>query len=135
MSTRPKAVGIIRVCQVAGRESSAEARERFASPEVQLAAMRALCERDGFELVDTFPEMDISGGAKLERRTGMLRAIEAVESGRATVVIASNFDRLVRSLEVQAQILRRIEAAGGRVAAGDFGEVSQGTAASGCHRR
>jgi DNA invertase Pin-like site-specific DNA recombinase len=129
MSPRPKAVGIIRVSQVAGRESSAEARERFASPEVQLAAMRALCERDGFELIDTFPEMDISGGAKLERRTGMLRAIEAVESGRATVVIASNFDRLVRSLEVQAQILRRIEAAGGRVAAGDFGEVSQGTAA------
>jgi DNA invertase Pin-like site-specific DNA recombinase len=129
MPGKPKAVGIIRVSQVNGRESSAEARERFASPEVQLAAMQALCERDGFDLIDTFPEMDISGGAKLARRTGMLQAIEAVESGRASIVIASNFDRLVRSLEVQAQILRRIEHAGGRVAAGDFGEVSQGTAA------
>jgi DNA invertase Pin-like site-specific DNA recombinase len=126
MSGKPRAVGIIRVSQVNGREASAEARERFASPEVQLAAIKALCQRD---LVDTFPEMDVSGGAALARRTGLLQAIEAVESGRASVVIASNFDRLVRSLEVQAQILRRVEAAGGRVAAGDFGEVSQGTAA------
>jgi site-specific DNA recombinase len=129
MTGRPRAVGVIRVSQVNGREATAEARERFASPEVQLAAMQALCERDGFDLVDTFPEMDISGGAKLSRRTGLLRAIEAVESGQASIVIASNFDRLVRSLEVQAQFLRRIEEAGGRVAAGDFGEVSQGTAA------
>jgi hypothetical protein len=50
-----------------------------------------------------------------------------VESGAAEVIVAAYFDRLVRSLATQAELLKRVEAAGGKVRAVDAGDIGAAT--------
>jgi DNA invertase Pin-like site-specific DNA recombinase len=121
---KQRAVGIIRVSKVGGRDS-----ERFVSPDDQRQRIKALCKREGFKLVDVFEEMDVSGGAPLERRKGLREAVELIEAHRADVIVAGYFDRLVRSLKVQGDVLERVEAAGGGVLSADFGKLSEATVA------
>jgi DNA invertase Pin-like site-specific DNA recombinase len=64
----------------------------------------------------------------LTKRPGLLAAVEAVEQGRANIIVVDYFDRLVRSMKVQIEVLERVEKAGGRIVALDTGEVSSGTA-------
>ena len=71
----------------------------------------------------------MSGGAPLEQRPGLLRAVEMVEAGEADVLVVAFFDRLVRSLSVQIEVVRRVENAGGTIIAADVGEVRGDTAA------
>lgn len=119
-----RAVGIVRVSVVGDRSG-----ESFVSPGEQRERIVAACDRDGLDLAETIEEMDISGPTKVEKRAGLRRAIELVEAGTVQVIVVAYFDRLVRSLVVQAEILERVEKAGGRVLAVDFGEVSHDTAA------
>jgi DNA invertase Pin-like site-specific DNA recombinase len=118
-----RAIGIVRVSQVAGR-----AGDSFASPGEQRDRIEAACARDGLELVELIDEMDVSGGTPLEQRHGLRRAVEAVEAGEVQVVVAAYFDRLVRSLRVQDELVSRVERAGGQVLAVDVGAVSEASA-------
>ena len=118
-----RAIGIVRVSRVAGREG-----ERFASPDEQRDRIETECERDGLDLLDVIPEMDVSGGTPLAKREGLRTAVERVEAGEAQVVVAAYFDRLCRSLKVQGELIERVEAAGGQVLAVDVGQVSNGSA-------
>ena len=63
----------------------------------------------------------MSGGAPLAQRPGLRRAVEMVEAGQADVVVVAYFDRLVRSLAVQAEVVERVERAGGAILAVDVG--------------
>ena len=54
--------------------------------------------------------------------------MEAVEAGQADVIVAAYFDRLVRSLRVQSEVVQRVERAGGSVLALDVGQVTEATA-------
>lgn len=115
-----RVVGIVR--QSKGRDESlspAEQRDRIAEA----------CERDGLELSVVYEEIDVSGGTPLDKREALRGAVEAVEAGEAEVVMVAYFDRLVRSLRVQDEVVSRVEAAGGRVVAVDFGDVTGRTAA------
>jgi len=115
-----RAIGIVR--QSKGREDSlspAEQRERIAD----------VCGREGLSLVEVHEEIDVSGGTPLAQREGLRAAVEAVEAGTASVVVVAYFDRLFRSLVVQAEVVERIEAVGGRILAADVGEVSGATPA------
>lgn len=124
-----RAVGIVRVSQVGGGEG-----ESFASPREQRDRITAACRRDGLRLVKGFgedgivAELDVSGGTPLEQRPGLRLAVEAVEAGRADVIVAAYFDRLVRSLRVQDELVSRVERAGGQVLAVDVGRVTSGSA-------
>lgn len=113
----------MRVSQVKGREG-----ERFVSPGEQRDRIKAACERDGLTLVETFDELDVSGGSALEDRPGLRQAVAVIEAGRADVVAAAYFDRLFRSLTTQAEVLGRVEAAGGQVLAVDVGQVTNASA-------
>ncbi len=42
-------------------------------------------------------------------RDGLRTAVEAVEAGKADVIVAAYFDRLVRSLRVQDELVSRVE--------------------------
>jgi site-specific DNA recombinase len=117
------AVGIVRVSKTAGRDG-----ESFASPQDQRAAIEAACERNGWRLVQSFEELDVSGETALENRAGLRTAIEMVEDGRAQVVLASYLDRLCRSLTVQRRLVERVEQAGGEVHALDAGRITHGSA-------
>jgi len=119
-----KAVGIVRVSEVGERDDSLK------SPETQVDRIKEACEREGLELIaEPVRELDVSGGRPLADRAALRDAVEAVERGRAQVVIAAYFDRLFRSLKVQQEFVERVEAAGGRVLALDTGAISQRTAA------
>jgi DNA invertase Pin-like site-specific DNA recombinase len=113
----------VRVSQVGGREG-----ERFASPAEQRERIEAACEREGFQLVSVAEELDVSGGTPLAKRDGLRAAVEAIEAGDAQVLVAAYFDRLVRSLAVQGEVVSRVEAAGGSVLAVDVGAISAATA-------
>jgi site-specific DNA recombinase len=70
----------------------------------------------------------VSGGTPLAQRPGLRRALELVEAGEADVLVAAYFDRLVRSLRVQDELVSRVEQAGGQVLAVDVGQVTNGSA-------
>ena len=74
-----RAVGLSRVSSVGDRSGSVVD---------QREAIERECERQGFALVDAFAEPNVSGGADLERRPGLRRAVEMVENGDADVVMA-----------------------------------------------
>ncbi len=123
-STVRRAIGIVRVSQVHGREG-----DSFASPGTQRDRITAACQREGLELAGVHDELDVSGGTPLDAREGLRRAVEAIENGDANVLAAAYFDRLFRDLDVQREVIRRVEAAGGRVLAVDVGQITNGTAA------
>jgi site-specific DNA recombinase len=79
-------------------------------------------------LVETLEELDVSGGAALEPRPGLSRAVDLIERGQAEVVVVAYFDRLFRSLPVQREVTERVESAGGAILAVDVGEVRADTA-------
>jgi site-specific DNA recombinase len=118
-----RAIGIVRVSVVGGREG-----ESFASPAEQRERIEAACKAQSMRLVAVHEELDVSGGRPLAERDGLRAAIEAVEAGKAEIVIAAYLDRLCRSLDVQRQLIERVEAAGGEVRALDVGAVSHKTA-------
>ncbi len=122
-ATRRRAIGIVRVSQLSGRDG-----ERFVSPDEQRERIRAVCERDGLELITIHDELDVSGGRPLAGRPGLLAAVASIEGGQADVVAAAYFDRLFRSLATQAEVVERVENAGGQVLAVDVGQVTTASA-------
>ena len=123
------AIGIIRVSERKQRGKKPGREDSFVSPHDQLSRIEETCKRQGLTLKSTADEIDVSGGKPLNERHGLREAIEAIEAGRASVLIVGYFDRLVRSLRVQGEVVSRVEAAGGEVLAVDYGAVSEKTAA------
>ncbi len=125
MAAKRRAIGIIRVSEVKGREP-----DSFHTADVQRERIEAECKRQGLRLVgDPGEELDVSGGKPLAERPKLLAAIEAIEGNKAEVVMVAYFDRLVRSLTTQSEVVKRVETAGGQVLAVDSGAISEGTAA------
>jgi DNA invertase Pin-like site-specific DNA recombinase len=124
MAPQRKAIGVVRVSRVGGREG-----ESFVSPSEQRERIAQACKREGLKLVDTLEELDVSGGAPLAKRPGLSRAVELIEAGKADTLVVAYFDRLVRSLTVQADVVSRVEDVGGAILAVDVGRVTNGTSA------
>ena len=121
----PRDVVVVRVSEKGDRED-----EHFHSPEVQIEAARRWARDRGERLVGApIPEIDVSGRLPLSRRPGLLAAIEMIEAGRADQLVVAYFDRLVRSLKVQLEVIERVERAGGEIFALDHGKLTNGTAA------
>jgi len=70
----------------------------------------------------------VPGGTALEKRSGLRRAVELLEAHAAEVVVVASFDRLVRSLAMQREVVERIENAGGAIVAVEVGELRADTA-------
>src|SRR5688572_21172760 len=58
------------------------------------------------------PELNVSGGLPLEKRPGLLAAIEAIERGEYDALIVAYLTRLGRSIREQLKAWDRVEAAG-----------------------
>ena len=125
MQKKPRDVVVVRVSEQGDRED-----ENFHSPKAQLAKAKLWSEDQGNRVVDAFEEIDVSGKLPLARRPGLLRAIEMVEAGEADHIVVAYFDRLVRSLKVQLEVIERVEQAGGEIYAIDHGRLTNGTAAT-----
>ena len=118
-------VVVVRVSEKGDREG-----EHFHSPEVQIEAAGRWARERGERLVGApIPEIDVSGKLPLSKRPGLLAAIEMIEAGEADQLVVAYFDRLVRSLKVQLEVIERVERAGGEIFALDHGKLTNGTAA------
>jgi len=123
--SKPRDVVVVRVSEKGDRED-----EHFHSPEVQIEAATRWASDRGERLVAApIPEIDVSGKLPLSKRPGLLAAIEMIEAGRADQLVVAYFDRLVRSLKVQLEVIERVERAGGEIFALDHGKLTNGTAA------
>src|SRR6516165_3326481 len=125
MQKKPTDVVVVRVSEQGDRDE-----ENFHSPKAQLAKAKSWSEAQGNRVVDAFEEIDVSGKLPLARRPGLLRAIEMVEAGEADHIVVAYFDRLVRSVKVQLEVIERVEQAGGEIFALDHGKLTNGTAAT-----
>lgn len=124
MAGKRRAIGITRVSFEGDRTEN-----RLYSYDTQAAALVANCEREGADLLYVGKERAVSGGAALANRPELLKAIEAVESREADIILVAYFDRFFRNLKVQAEVIERVEKAGGELYALDHGRLTNGTAA------
>lgn len=122
------AIGIIRVSQRKGRGTKPGREESFVSPGDQRKRIKEACGKVNLRLARLVDEIDVSGATPLADREGLLEAVEAIEAGEASVLMVGYFDRLVRSIKVQGEVVSRVEAAGGEVLAVDYGRISEETA-------
>src|SRR5271167_3971497 len=116
------AIGIIRVSRVGNREG-----DSFASPHLQRERIESVCQREGLNLLRIEEELDVSGGKPLDKRPGLRKAVESVEAGDASVIVAAYFDRLYRSQETLIEVTARVKAAKGRILTVDAGYVGEDT--------
>jgi len=112
-----KAVGVIRVSK----------EEQSLSPEAQREAMARWCDDNGAELVAVHEDIDVSGGAPLDKRPGLLAALTDLRDLGAGVLLVAKRDRLARDPMVSAMA----EAAAGRVGARVVSAAGEGTDADG----
>jgi DNA invertase Pin-like site-specific DNA recombinase len=119
-----RAIGVVRVSQLGDRD-----RETFSSPKDQCDRMRELATAQDWDLTIPEPhEINVSGDALLEDRPQLSRAVMAVQTGAADVVVAAHTERLWWNHEVRGQVLRLVESAGGEVWSADEGKLSNGSA-------
>lgn len=95
------------------RVSTDEQAESRAGLEGQLHSIQSHCRRNGLALKATFSDEGISGAANLDKRPGLLDAINAL--GRGDVLMVSKRDRLARDVVACAVVERMVAKRGGRV--------------------
>jgi DNA invertase Pin-like site-specific DNA recombinase len=98
----------------------------------QVDAMRAWCAKQTPQVVvgSIYEEPDVSGRRPLDKRKGLKRAVEDVETGRSQMILTAYFDRFVRSVATRGEVLTRVEAMGGTVMTMDMGKTSNATPVS-----
>src|SRR5215471_1036167 len=125
------AIPVIRVSKVGKRgqttdklKSTGEQMERSSN------GLPMWCPGEHVEIAEWIKEMDVSGyRLTLQKRKGLLRAVEMIEAGAAKILIVAYFNRLCRNGAVKREVVQRVEAAGGRILAIDMGAISHATAA------
>lgn len=82
-------------------------------PEAQVAAAERWARAEGVRVVATHADHGVSGGASLDRRPGLLAALDALKEHGAGLLVVAKRDRLARDPIVAAMV----EAAAARVGA------------------
>jgi DNA invertase Pin-like site-specific DNA recombinase len=111
MTTR--VIGYVRV-------STDEQHNSGAGITAQRAAITAECERRGWELLRIIGEDSGASSATLDRK-GLTSALEALDAGKADVLVIAKLDRLSRSVAQGAQVMDRAKRKGWSLVALDFG--------------
>lgn len=88
-------------------------------PEAQRAALEAWAARNGADLVAVFEDLGVSGAAALDRRPGLLAAVDALADHGAGVLVVAKRDRLARDTMAAAMIERLADRAGARIVSAD----------------
>lgn len=93
--------------------------EQNLGPQAQRDALARWCESNGAELVAVYEDLGVSGGAALEKRPGLLCAIDALAAHHAGTLLVAKRDRLARDVMVCALVERLAERNGSRILAAD----------------
>lgn len=83
-------------------------------PEAQRAAAERWCRAHGAQLVATF-EDHVCGASPLDKRPGLVAALDALTEHQAGVLLVAKRDRLARDVVLCAMVERLAERAGARV--------------------
>jgi DNA invertase Pin-like site-specific DNA recombinase len=97
-------------------------------PVAQRDALARWCKANGAELVAVFEDIGVSGGAALDKRPGLLAAVDALEEHGAGVLLTAKRDRLARDVMNAGMIERLAERVGARTRSA-AGEGTEGDAA------
>lgn len=93
--------------------------EQANGPEAQRATLEAWCTREGKELVETFRDLGVSGGTELDKRPGLLAALDALGRLDAGVLLVAKRDRLARDVMLAAMFERLVGKAGATLLSAD----------------
>lgn len=102
-----------------GRVSTDGQGERGAGLEAQRRAIRDEAERRGWRLIHIYE--DVVSGRSMNGRHGLCAALDAVETGQASVLVVAKLDRLSRSLIDFAGLVERSRKDGWAIVALDLG--------------
>lgn len=119
-----RVVGYVRLSPAGSREDIGDA----LGPGAQRAALARWCTANASELVTVFEDLDVSGGAVLDKRPGLLAALTRLEVAQAGTLLVAKRDRLARDVMNAAMIERLVERVGARVVSA-AGEGTNGDAA------
>src|SRR5688572_22184515 len=108
-----RAIGYVRV-------STDEQHHGGAGITAQKTAIKAECERRGWQLLRIVGEDAGASSATLER-AGLQRALDVLDRGAAEVLVVAKLDRLSRSVAQGAQVMDRAQRKGWALVALDFG--------------
>lgn len=104
-----KAVGYVRV----------STDEQSLSPDAQIERLQSWCAAHGIELVGVYQDLGISGAAEIDKRPGLLAALDRIGSSNAGILIVSKRDRIARDTMLAALIERLCERMGSRTLSAD----------------
>ncbi len=100
--------------------------EQQLGPEAQRAAIEAWAAGRGIRIVAWCEDLGVSGGARIEKCTGLLAALEALEAHAAGTLIVHKRDRLARDLVKAAAIEALAERHGANVVTTEGDESGAG---------
>jgi len=89
------------------------------SPVAQRNAIEAWATSAGVEVADWYEDLGVSGGAELDKRPGLLAAIEAVKAQDTGLFVVARRDRLARDVLTAAMVERLCERQSARVVSAD----------------
>lgn len=102
--------------------------EQKLGPEAQKAAINVWAQREGVQIVAWHLDDGVSGGAKVEKRKGLLEAISSLEEHKAGVLVIQKRDRLARDVMIAGMIKQLVSQKGARVVSADGASDDEGSA-------
>ncbi|MCR9161928.1 MAG: recombinase family protein [Nannocystaceae bacterium] len=93
--------------------------DQHLGPEAQRAAIEAWATRERVQVVAWREDIGVSGGAPLDRRPGLLAALDDVNAHGCAYLVAAKRCRIARDVVVAAMVERLAEKAGARVVTAD----------------
>ena len=87
--------------------------------EAQAEQIASYCEREGIELLATFTDHGISGGAPIDKRPGLYGAINATKELGAGLLLVAKRDRLARDIVIAVLATREVECNGAQIRSAD----------------
>ncbi len=80
-----------------------------ASIEDQSRLGRLKCEREGWQIVATYSDQEVSGSTPVADRAGGCKLLEAASAAQFDVLVLESLDRLSRDMVEQERVVRRFE--------------------------
>lgn len=93
--------------------------EQHLGPMAQEEALHRWCKANGCELVAVHSDLGVSGAAGLDKRPGLMAALDALDAHGAGRLLVAKRDRLARDVVIAAMVERLVARVGAEVVAAD----------------